>query len=432
MLINPLKTTIEKNRGGQRAGLYAVCSANELVLRAAIRHAVKGSYPLIMESTSNQVNQEGGYTGMRPGEFMARVEKIAREEGITPEHLITGGDHLGPLPWAREPEGPAMEKAEEMVRAYTLAGYTKIHLDTSMKLADDPAGPLDVRVCARRGAFLAKAVYKSFSQMPDPVRRPVLVIGSEVPIPGGQQNEGTENENNVAPTDAGDFLQQVSVFREEFEKEGLDFNDVAAFVVQPGVEFGDDIVHFYDPEKAKSLTAALKTVPGLVFEGHSTDYQGPENLANLVRDGVAVLKVGPALTFALREGLLLLEVVEKTLIPAASRSNLKKTLLEEMDLNKIYWEKYYSGDHEEIEYKKLFSYSDRCRYYLPAKKVQDAVETLLGNIPQIPPALMSQFFPAQYRKYMAGKLQNDPVSLLCDRIGDVCADYACACGYLPN
>ena len=432
MLINPLKSTIEKNRSGQRAGLYAVCSANELVLRAAVRHAVAHEYPIIIESTSNQVNQEGGYTGMQPREFMARVEKIAREEGINPEKLITGGDHLGPLPWVREPEGPAMEKAAEMVRAYTLAGYTKIHLDTSMKLGDDPAGPLDVRVCARRGAFLAKAVYESFSRMPDPVRRPVLVIGSEVPIPGGQQNEGAENENSITPTDAGEFLRQVSVFREEFEKEGLDFNDVVAFVVQPGVEFGDDIVHFYDPKKARPLADALKTVMGLVFEGHSTDYQGPENLASLVRDGVAVLKVGPALTFALREGLLLLEAVEETLTPAASRSNFQKTLLEEMDFNKIYWEKYYSGSREEIEYKKLFSYSDRCRYYLPVKKVQDAVETLLGNLPQIPPALMSQFFPAQYRKYMAGKLQNDPVSLLCDRIGDYCADYAFACGYLPN
>ena len=64
--MNHLKAVIEKNRSGQRAGLYSVCSANELVLRAAIRHAFNHKYPLIIESTSNQVNQEGGYTGMRP------------------------------------------------------------------------------------------------------------------------------------------------------------------------------------------------------------------------------------------------------------------------------------------------------------------------------------------------------------------------------
>ena len=425
MASNPLKTIVEKNRSGKRAGLYSVCCANDLVLRSGIRHAAARKYPIIIESTSNQVNQEGGYTGMRPREYMAQVQKIALEEGIPPENLILGGDHLGPLPWQREPEGQAMEKAAEMVRAYTLAGYTKIHLDTSMKLGDDPPGPLEPRVCARRGAALAKTVYESFAAMPDHSKRPLLVIGSEVPIPGGCQ----EHEDSVAPTDSNDFLEQVSVFKDEFARVGIDFNDVAAFVVQPGVEFGDDFVCFYDAEKAKSLTGALKTIPGLVFEGHSTDYQNPQNLAEMVRDGVAILKVGPALTFALREGLFLLEAVEEILTPLASRSNFRKTMLDEMDKSKKYWEKYYSGTENEIGYKKLFSYSDRCRYYLPVKEVQTAMEALLRNVPHVPPALLSQFFPAQYRRFMAGELSNDPVSLLCDRVGDICDDYAKACGY---
>ncbi|MCL2065884.1 MAG: class II D-tagatose-bisphosphate aldolase, non-catalytic subunit [Treponema sp.] len=428
MTQNPLKTMIEKNRGGQKTGLYSVCSANELVLRSAIRHAVAHQYPLIIESTSNQVNQFGGYTGIRPHEFMAWVQKLAGEEGMSDEKLVLGGDHLGPLLWQKEPESSAMEKAVDMVRAYTLAGFTKIHLDTSMKLADDPAGPLDPRVCARRGAILARAVYESFGSMPNQAKRPMFVIGSEVPIPGGSQ----EHEDSVTPTCAGDFLEQVSIFKDEFLKAGIDFNDVAAFVVQPGVEFGDDFVCFYDAKKAAELTGALKTVPGIVFEGHSTDYQCPGNLAEMVRDGVAILKVGPALTFVLREALFLLEAVEEILTPPPSRSNLKKTLLDEMNNSKQYWEKYYSGTSEEIEYKKFYSYSDRCRYYLPGKKVQQAIETLIKNVPEIPPALLSQFFPAQYRRYMAGNLRNDPLSVIYSRIGDLCDDYAAACGYLPE
>jgi len=424
MTVNPLKDTIEKNRSGQRKGLYSVCSANEFVLRGAIRHAVSYNYPLIIESTSNQVNQFGGYTGMRPHEFMAQVKKIAREEKMDGEKLILGGDHLGPLLWQHEKEADAMEKAVEMVKAYTLAGFGKIHLDTSMKLADDPPGPLDPRVCARRGAILAKAVYENYSPAVG-TRRPALVIGSEVPIPGGSR----EHEDSVTPTGAEDFTRQVTVFREEFDKAGIDFSDVIAFVVQPGVEFGDDFVCFYDPAKAAALTGALKKVDGLVFEGHSTDYQGPDKLACLVRDGVAILKVGPALTFALREALFLLEAIEEELVPADRRSAIKKTLLEEMNGDKKYWEKYYAGTEQEVEYKKLYSYSDRCRYYLPAENVQKAVDTLLKNIPGVPPALLSQFFPAQYRRYMAGKLGNDPLAVLCDRIGDACADYAGACGY---
>ena len=425
---NPLKTVIEKNRNGQKMGLYSVCSANELVLRSAIRHAVVHQYPLIIESTSNQVNQFGGYTGIRPHEFFNQVQKIAQEEGINPENLVLGGDHLGPLLWQHEPEGPAMEKAVEMVRAYTMAGFSKIHLDTSMKLADDPPGPLDVRVCARRGVILAKAVYECFSGMPNQDKRPMLVIGSEVPIPGGSK----QHEDTVTPTDPDDFLRQVSIFKDEFQKAGIDFNDVVAFVVQPGVEFGDDFVCFYDPEKAGALTDALKTVPGLVFEGHSSDYQGPGNLAKMVRDGVAILKVGPGLTFALREGLFQLEAAEEILTPPSSRSKLKKTLLEEMNKSKQYWEKYYLGTADEVEYKKLFSYSDRCRYYLPAKTVQDAIEKLLSNVREVPPALLSQLLPAQYRRYMSGTLRNDPLSLLYDRVGDICSDYAFACGYVDG
>lgn len=426
MSVNPLKTALENNRSGRNVGLYSVCSAHELVLRASIRHAAAHRYPLIIESTSNQVNQFGGYTGIRPHEFMAQVRKIAEEEGMPPENLVLGGDHLGPLLWQNEREESAMAKAADMVKAYTLAGYTKIHLDTSMKLLGDPEGALDPALCARRGAALAKTVYETFAAMPSGSRRPALVIGSEVPIPGGSR----EHEDSVTPTAAGDFLLQVSVFKDEFRKAGVDFNDVAAFVVQPGVEFGDDFVCFYEPAKAAKLTAALQTVPGLVFEGHSTDYQTPRNLAELVADGVAILKVGPALTFALREGLFLLEAAEEILVPGASRSGFKQTLLDEMNQSKQYWEKYYSGTPDKIEFKKLFSYSDRCRYYLPAEKVQAAIQALLKNTADVPPALLSQFFPAQYRRFMEGKLRNDPVSILCDRIGDVCGDYAAACGYM--
>ena len=421
-----IKDMIEKNRGGQRRGLYSVCSANELVLRAAMRHALAHKYPLVIESTANQVNQYGGYTGIKPNEFIKWVKSLATEEGLDINNLIMGGDHLGPLLWQKENEEAAMAKSIELVESYTKAGFTKIHLDTSMKLADDPAGPLDPRTCARRGAILAQAVYKSFSSMQANGVRPFFVIGSEVPIPGGSQ----EHEDSLTPTKAEDFLEQISIYKDEFKKAGIDFNDVAAFVVQPGVEFGDDFVFLYEDEKASSLTGALKKVEGIVFEGHSTDYQCRKNLSDLVRDGVGILKVGPALTFVLREALFLLEEIEEILTPSSSRSNLKNTLLEAMNGDKQFWEKYYSGSTEEIEYKKFYSYSDRCRYYLPNEKVQKAMDKLIQNLPKIPPALLSQYFPNQYRLYMEGKLKNKPLDIIYDRIGNLCDDYAAACGYL--
>ena len=425
---HPIKTMVKKNRKGQGTGLYSVCSANEMVMRAAIKHSVKYHYPIIIESTANQVNQFGGYTGIKPHEFFSQVQKIAQEEGLTANKLIVGGDHLGPLLWQYENEESAMLKAVEMVKAYTLAGFTKIHLDTSMRLLDDPSGPLDLKICARRAAVLAKAVLNTFESMPKPGMRPVLVIGSEVPIPGGSQ----EQDKSINPTSANDFLEQIKIFKSEFQKAGLNFNDVTAFVVQPGVEFGDDFVFFYNADKAADLTSALKKVDNIVFEGHSTDYQCAHNLAQMVKDGIAILKVGPALTFVLRETLFLLEAIEEIIVSnnSALRSNLKKTLLEEMNNSKKHLGKYYFGTTEEIEYKKLYSFSDRLRYYLPEKNVQEAIQRLLNNVMEVPPALLSQFFPLQYRRYMAGNLKNDPLSIIYDRIGDLLDIYAGACGYL--
>ena len=40
--------------------------------------------------------------------------------------------------------------------------------------------------------------------------------------------------------------------------------------------------------KAKELAAAIKEIPDLVFEGHSTDYQTKIKLREMVEDGVAI------------------------------------------------------------------------------------------------------------------------------------------------
>ena len=420
-----LHAILSGRQRGQR-GLFCVCSASELVLRAAVRHAAAWGYTVSIEATANQVDQFGGYTGLRPADYAQKVEELARAEGLPRDRLVLGGDHLGPLTWCGLPEAEAMARAEELVRAYVLAGFEKIHIDTSMRLGDDdPGAPLDVELCARRGARLARAVWDAFAQRrrerPDSPR-PVLVIGSEVPIPGGSR----VHEDSVAPTAPGDFRRQLSAFRGAFDRAGVPFDDVAAFVVQPGVEFGDDFVCQYDPAAAAGLMASRQGEP-VVFEGHSTDYQTQRSLSALVNDGVSILKVGPALTFALREGLFLLEAVEREL-HTAHPSGFREALLAAMDADDRSWRRYYAGTAEEIAYKKLYSYSDRCRYYLPQPGPQRAIGALLENLVEIPPALLSQYLPRQYQRCMEGRLKAGALPVLCDRVGDVLESYARACG----
>mgnify|MGYP000594570394 CR=1 FL=1 len=154
--------------------------------------------------------------------------------------------------------------------------------------------------------------------------RPVFVIGSEVPIPGG----ATEAEDTLAVTSPDAFRDTVSTYQRVWTEEGVGdgMKDVIAVVVQPGVEFGDEQVFDYDPAAAVDLCAALKEFPDICFEGHSTDYQTATDLYNMVTDGIAILKVGPALTYGLREALFSLSMMEKELVPEEKRANFIETL----------------------------------------------------------------------------------------------------------
>src|SRR6195952_3942251 len=111
------------------AGIYSICSAHPWVLEAAMRQALEDETPLLIESTTNQVDQYGGYTGMKPADFVAFVRAIAERVGFAHEHLILGGDHLGPNAWRHLPSEEAMKRADALIGAYASAGLKKIQLD---------------------------------------------------------------------------------------------------------------------------------------------------------------------------------------------------------------------------------------------------------------------------------------------------------------
>lgn len=426
---NPILKLLQHRADAREKGLWSCCSANEYVLRAALRRAKANDTVALVEATANQVNQNGGYTGMTPVDFHAFVERLAREEGLAPGKVLCGGDHLGPLTWRHLPEADAMGHAQELVRAYVLAGFSKIHLDTSMRLAgDDPDRRLPDALIAGRAARLCRAAEDAFLQYqkgcPE-APAPVYVVGSEVPVPGGAQ----ENEDSVAVTAPEACEAALAEFERAFACQGLTdaWRRVAALVVQPGVEFADESVVTYDRAAASGLTACLDRHPGLVFEGHSTDYQPKERLREMVEDGIAILKVGPALTFALREGLFALEQIEQELYrvrdfpPSHFRAVLEQAMLEDSSQ----WAGYYRGGTEQKRYARAFSYSDRARYYLTNGKVRGAVELLLKNLDAapVPPALLSQYLPVQYARVHAGALPPRAADLLIDRVGDCIDDY---------
>ena len=428
---NPLKKIVELQKQGKNVGIYSVCSANGYVIEAAFKRGLSDGSCVLIESTANQCDQNGGYTGMTPADFKKFVLEIADRNGFDRNRIFLGGDHLGPLTFAYKDEAEAMADSEELIRHYVAAGFTKIHIDTSMKVNSDPE---DVRlsdeIIAGRGAHLAKVAEETYKELlerdPEAIP-PVYVIGSEVPIPGGAV--GAED-NGVQVTKVEDFKNTVAAFEKAFAKEGLDkdvWERVIGVVVQPGVEEKDSGCTEYDREKAKDLMAAIKDFPTLVFEGHSTDYQTKIKLRELVEDGVGILKVGPGLTFAMREAMFALENIEKELIYGTDTepSKFAEVLDAEMLKNDKNWKKHYQGTELEIRLKRKYSFSDRCRYYMPTPAVEAAADRLLTNLRTlgIPLNLLSQFMPIQYTKVREGYLKNDPVELIEDRIINTIDEY---------
>jgi D-tagatose-1,6-bisphosphate aldolase subunit GatZ/KbaZ len=419
--VNWLADTISRHKAGEVVGIYSVCSAHPTVVEAAmVQAAADGSYVLI-EATSNQVDQFGGYTGMRPPEFRDLVLAIADQRGFPRDRVVLGGDHLGPNRWQRETASAAMDKAETVIAAYVEAGYAKIHLDCSMSCADDPT-VLDDEVVAQRTARLMLVAEDTAHRTG--VGAPMYVIGTEVPVPGGAH----ETLGVLTPTPADRARRTVAAHRKAFADSGLDhvWLRVMALVVQPGVEFDHLHVIDYQRDATAELRRVLDDEDHLVFEAHSTDYQRPAQLRELVEDHWAVLKVGPALTFAMREALFALALIENELVARPSRSNLIEVVERRMLANPEYWQGYYEGDPLTQRTARRYSYSDRLRYYWADDEVDAARRTLLQNLDRtgIPMPLISQFLPYQYDRIRAGDLEPNPQALVIDRIRDAMRPYA--------
>jgi D-tagatose-1,6-bisphosphate aldolase subunit GatZ/KbaZ len=429
-----LRELLAANRRGKGLGIYSICSANRFVLEAAMLRAERDESLLLIESTSNQVNQFGGYTGQTPAEFVKFVDAVAAAAGFPRKRIILGGDHLGPHVWRNIAASAAMEKAGEMVAAYVRAGFSKIHLDASTPCADDRVdrkGSLRDEIVAARAAELCRVAEQAHGGLSPSAPAPLYVIGTEVPVPGG------EVAGSKAPTvtKANDLRHTLHTAKKAFLSRGLEsaWERVIAVVVQPGVEFGDATVFPYDAKKAQALRRFLVPAWSGVYEAHSTDYQTPCALRQMVLDHFAILKVGPWLTFAFREAVFALSEIEKEWLSdrtGLSLSGLPEIVETAMLRNPTHWKSYYHGEEKDLRIARRFSYSDRVRYYWPEPTVAAALQRLAHNLSAHPAplSLLSQYLPRQADAVRNGTLANQPSELIHDKILEVLDGYAYAVG----
>ncbi|MER2533697.1 MAG: class II D-tagatose-bisphosphate aldolase, non-catalytic subunit [Rhizobiaceae bacterium] len=413
-----LSRMAEANRAGKPTGLPCFCTANEHVLRSVLSFSAAAGLPTVIEATCNQVNQDGGYTGMLPGDFAGWIDDLATQEGLDRDLLLLGGDHLGPNPWRKQPADIAMAKARTLVRDYARAGFRKIHLDASMALGGE-AHP-SFECVAERAADLCE-VAESAAPDPDAL---VYVIGTEVPVPGGEAVEP----DRLDVTSVDRLRKTIDTHRAAFAARGLDaaWGRIASVVAQPGVDFGHSSVYRFDAAAAAELSRSVLDFPGLTFEAHSTDYQPAEALEQLVAGHFFFLKVGPELTFRLREALFALSDIE-ALLDLPHPSELKRVLEDRMIANPEHWRDYYRGGEAETRQMRQFSYSDRARYYWGDAQLVSAVRRLLENLSGagLKETIVSQYFNG----YPFGHVPTDARELVSRHVQTTVRRYFAACGY---
>lgn len=434
MVRDPLKKLAARRRGDVAMGFLSVCSANMWVVDAVLsRTASIADQPVLIEATANQVNADAGYSGMTPAEFVRRVNEKADALGIPRDRFLIGGDHIGTFPWRHLSAGAALEKGCKLVTACVRAGMVKLHLDAAAVCGGDPEtvdGTLPVELAARRCACLASAAEAAFSERPKGPP-PFYVIGTDVPLPGGAP--GDRIDRHITSPDTLDAT--IRLTREQFAAKGIAdaFERVIAVVVQPGMDYSNLSVVDYDSKRAALLVDRMRRHAGLVFEAHSTDYQPPACLGQLVEDGFVILKGGPAFTFAFREAVFGLAMIEAELIRAGESiapSRLVEALDRTMREAPEHWRSYYTGDAAAQTFLRRFALTDRCRYYWSRPEISRALDRLLANLGRkpMPLPLLSQYFPGQLGAVRSREIDNTPQALIRHRIQEVIDVYFKACG----
>lgn len=423
-----LREIVARHKNSPLVGIHSACSAHPLVIEATLKRAHAESGFALIEATSNQVNQDGGYTGMRAADFSRFVLGIASRIGMNPGQVLLGGDHLGPNCWQHLPAEAALVKSEQLITDYVTAGFRKIHLDCSMSCADDDAVLSDT-VVATRAARLCAVAERAWRRVGG--EPPVYVIGTEVPVPGGAR----EPLEQLELTEGAAAAATIEAHRSAFAALGLEdgCSRIIGLVVQPGVEFDQHKVTDFRAERATELARVIESEPHMVYEAHSTDYQTPANLRALVEHHFAILKVGPGLTFAMREALWGLDQIEREWLGSGQGSGLRETILAAMVAEPVHWKKYYRSSGPELEVDRQYSLSDRIRYYWSIPQVERALERLLANMSVNPPplTLVSQYLPQEHEAIREGRLSLNARELVLHHVDLVLRQYSRACAPSP-
>jgi D-tagatose-1,6-bisphosphate aldolase subunit GatZ/KbaZ len=348
-------------------GIPSFCTSNTIVLKSLLNFCKNKNLPILVETTSNQVNQYGGYSRNKPKDFIKKMTNLVNKINFNKKNIFYGGDHLGPLPWKKNKSGKALKNSIKLIDSYLKAKYSKIHIDTSIKCSDDKS--LSNNEVFLRAKFILRNLRKK-----NLLKKVFLVFGTEVPLSGGNDNK------KIKATNLKQIHEEYENFFKLLKSENFPTKNFG-IVIEPGMKFMHRNItkpNLKNFEIKKLFSKKNK----FVFEAHSSDYQSLSTLKKLVKNNFKILKVGPELTFYLFKSLLFMEKIEKKFFN--KRSDFKKIILTQMFNNKKYWKEYFKPTNK-MQLKKNITTSlfDRTRYYLEEKNIIHSLAVLEKNINKI-------------------------------------------------
>lgn len=395
--------------------LPSFCTSNFDVISAILLYSKIFNLPVLLECTSNQVNQNKGYSGLKPKDFYKKVISLSKKIKLNKKKIIFGADHLGPLPWKNLDKKKAFKNAKNLLKSILNENFQKIHLDTTIICRNDKKFNLDK---------IRERFFDLFKSIPHKkLKKIYLVVGSEVPYAGG----GSLN-NSISTF--GDVKKDYQIYNSIINKNQIKLKEFA-LVIEPGMSFSNNGIITPNFKNLKKISKFSRN-NNIFFEAHSTDYQPIGVLKKLVNSNFKFLKVGPELTFQFNECIKYMLNIEKKFIPKKKdRSNLKEDLISVMNKNPKYWKSYYKGSKSNINYLKFNSPLDRIRYYWDNKKIKNSKKKLFKNINKLPINLVlkskkiNNIYHHNFKKY---KIKNSELLIL-KFTNQTFQKYYKACGF---
>ena len=363
----------------KQKALPSFCTANFDVIESIFYFCNSNKLPCLIECTSNQVNQDGGYTNHSPNKFIKKINNLRKKIKFNRSKLFLGGDHLGPLPWKSSSNKIALDNSIVLINKFLNEKFDKIHIDTSIKCKND-------KLMNSKKIFDRTFKILNSKTIKKKIKDRFLIIGTEVPLSGSDNTKDIIITNfKQIESQSLKFIKFLDVHNFKKKKFGL--------VIEPGMKYMNSsikkpLLKTFSDKKNFSIDN------NFVFEAHSTDYQPQKILEKLVDNNFKFLKVGPELTYNYSKALYFMNYIEKKFFKN-SESDIKKNILLVMKQNKKYWKDYYNNQNNKLF---LNSKLNRSRYYLNFKAVRDSINILKSNINQINKYRLSNLIQKSLRK----------------------------------